>query len=151
MFKSKNSYDSHFQVIESLRYTKQFISVIFATFKTPEWIYDEFDSMGGTSDLIDVHDLENVDKYVDNNIIYDKFYSGHGWGAAPRIGNDIFVRYMQKRIWVERVTVNNDYAPLFFGDDYLTHTSMETWIVSDKSCNLWTRYDEQIEFYNEKD
>ncbi|KAG9299389.1 hypothetical protein G9A89_014038 [Geosiphon pyriformis] len=124
--------------------------------------------------------LKMLTQYVDNNIKYDKYtlvLTGHGGGAvlatfaaiifnkfwpkrqvilitygAPRIGNDIFVRYMQKRIWVERVTVHDDYAPLFFGDNYLTHTSMETWIVPDQSCDCWKRYeDDQIELYEGKD
>ncbi|KAG9299525.1 hypothetical protein G9A89_020696 [Geosiphon pyriformis] len=192
-----------FTKFKSPRDKKEFIDVIFATFKTPELSYDELDGMGENPKLevppglgyvtiirkfhikywnIAANQiLKILEEYVDNNKMYDKYtliLTGHGGGAvlatfaamifnnfwperevilitygAPRIGNKYFVKYIQERIWVERVTVNDDYAPLFFGNNnYFTHTSMETWIVPNKSCDCWSRNeDQQIEVYKGKD
>ncbi|KAG9297251.1 hypothetical protein G9A89_000144 [Geosiphon pyriformis] len=108
--------------------------------------------------------LERLKKYGDD-IMYKHhgfIFTGHGSGAvlatftalifnqfwptrnvklvtygAPRIGNKGFVKFIQEKIWVERVTVGNDHVPLFFGNGYLTHPSGETWISPNINCDCF--------------
>ncbi|KAG9304874.1 hypothetical protein G9A89_010736 [Geosiphon pyriformis] len=107
--------------------------------------------------------FEKLSKYIldDNFKKYNFIFIGHGGGAvlatfaalvckyhwrkrfitlitygAPRMGNNFFVELMQLQFQVKRITVGNDYVPLFFADQ-LTHNSDEIWIPENNGCNCF--------------
>ncbi|KAG9298139.1 hypothetical protein G9A89_002576 [Geosiphon pyriformis] len=53
--------------------------------------------------------------------------------GEPRIGNQAFARFVNKRLEVWRVTYADDYVPLFFRDH--AHEMMEFWIPRKSNCD----------------